>query len=184
MAEDSVASMLTQYEQAIPGLDLQGLAVGKRVARITAYLGLVGEAVLAPLNLDPPEFDVLSTLLRAGPPYTLTPTALVHDLFLSSGGMTKRLDKLESRHLIKRTPSLSDRRSLLVTLTASGRQLAAEAVHTHAHAITAALRDGSTDLPALADALSNLLHTLETPPARSPAPTTSRPSLDGPSTFG
>src|SRR5690606_29740810 len=70
------------------------------------------------------EFDVIATLLRAGPPYRLRPTELYNSLMISSGGLTDRLARLEKAGLIARRRSKSDRRSLLVGLTAEGRRRA------------------------------------------------------------
>jgi DNA-binding MarR family transcriptional regulator len=46
---------------------------------------------------------------------------LCSDLEVSTGAMTNRLDKLEQRDLIKRTPDPADRRGVLLELTAAGR---------------------------------------------------------------
>lgn len=69
------------------------------------------------------DFDVLATLVRSGPPYELTPTALYRSTMMSSGGMTARLDKLEKAGHIERRSHPDDRRALFVCLTASGLKL-------------------------------------------------------------
>jgi DNA-binding transcriptional ArsR family regulator len=50
-------------------------------------------------------FDVLAALRRSGTPYELNPTELSRAMLLSSGGMTKRLDRLEAAGLVERRPS-------------------------------------------------------------------------------
>ncbi|TMD22789.1 MAG: MarR family transcriptional regulator, partial [Chloroflexi bacterium] len=62
------------------------------------------------------------------PPHTLSPTQLFRGLMLSSAGMTKRLDSLEHRGLIKRNPDPNDRRGVTIHLMDSGRRLVARAV--------------------------------------------------------
>jgi DNA-binding MarR family transcriptional regulator len=74
------------------------------------------------------EFDVLATLRRSGDPFTLSPRQLSATLMLTTGGMTGRLDKLERRGLLRRSPDPHDRRGLQVTLTDEGRALVDEAV--------------------------------------------------------
>jgi DNA-binding MarR family transcriptional regulator len=55
-----------------------------------------------------------------------TPTALCRTLLADSGAMTRKLDALEKRGLIKRIRSVSDRRSVELALTADGRQMLVE----------------------------------------------------------
>lgn len=65
--------------------------------------------------------DVLATLYFND--NALSPTELYDATVFSSGGMTKVLKKLEERKYISRTPSLEDKRSLLVCLTPLGKEL-------------------------------------------------------------
>jgi DNA-binding MarR family transcriptional regulator len=51
---------------------------------------------------------------------TCSPGDLSSDLDLSSGAMTSRLDKLETRGLIRRLPDPDDRRGVLLELTDAG----------------------------------------------------------------
>jgi DNA-binding MarR family transcriptional regulator len=53
---------------------------------------------------------------------------LQRSLMLSSGGTTKRLDRLESAGLIRRHPDPNDRRGTLIALTGAGFDLIDEAV--------------------------------------------------------
>ncbi|MFJ8083981.1 MarR family winged helix-turn-helix transcriptional regulator [Streptomyces sp. NPDC096205] len=128
---DTVDQLLDQWASGEYELPLQALAVSKRVARIAQHLARLDAAALAPLELDPGEFDVLATLLRSGPPYELTPTALKQQLMISSGGLTKRLTRLEQRGFVTRYLDPDDRRSLLVALSPTGRSLAESAVMAH-----------------------------------------------------
>ena len=69
------------------------------------------------------EFDVLAALRRSGSPFRLTPTTLSHGLMLSSGGMTKRLDRIAEAGLVQRIPDPDDRRGSFVQLTTTGRRV-------------------------------------------------------------
>jgi len=51
------------------------------------------------------------------------PSALAKELELSPSRLTRILDSLEARALIKRTLSSSDRRSLAVSLTETGKEM-------------------------------------------------------------
>ena len=81
----------------------------------------VAEA-LAPHAMSLGEFDILATLRREGPKGGLTPGRLLGSVMLSSGGMTARLDKLENAGLVERRPDPTDRRGVVVGLTAKGRK--------------------------------------------------------------
>jgi DNA-binding MarR family transcriptional regulator len=74
------------------------------------------------------EFEVLSALVRSGPPHQMKPTDLGYAIVLSSGAMTNRIDRLEQAGLVTRLPDPGDRRGTLVALTEKGRRTADEAL--------------------------------------------------------
>lgn len=78
------------------------------------------ERLMAKHGLNRGTFDVLTTLRRAGPPFTLGPKQLATSLLLSGAGMTARLDQLENKKLVRRMPDPSDRRALKIQLTSNG----------------------------------------------------------------
>ena len=69
------------------------------------------------------EFDVLAALRRAGAPYELSPGRLLKETLVTSGTMTNRVDRLETRALVQRLPDPKDRRGVLVRLTEDGREV-------------------------------------------------------------
>jgi len=87
--------------------------------------------LFAEAGLQAGEFDVLATLRRSGAPYMLSPTRLYESAMISSGGMTNRLDRLESAGLIERRPDPGDRRGKLIALTASGKSVIDETITRH-----------------------------------------------------
>jgi DNA-binding MarR family transcriptional regulator len=123
-AGDHIDRLRAQWAQELPEVDTEGMAVIGRARWITLRLRPEIEAVFDRHGLDAGEFDVLSTLRRAGAPYRLTPTELYRTLMISSGGLTDRLARLEKAGLIRRLPGKADRRSLLVELTKAGREKA------------------------------------------------------------
>lgn len=123
MASDRIDQIQSQWQQASPALDVSSLAVVGRILRIARLLERQREALLVPHGLNISSFDVLATLRRQPPPHQLTPTELYGALMLSSGAMTNRIDRLESEGLVERHRDTTDRRSVLVRLTARGVQL-------------------------------------------------------------
>jgi DNA-binding MarR family transcriptional regulator len=121
---DRVAGRQAQWRRELPEVDTIGMAILGRARLITLQVRPAIEQVFAGHGLDTGEFDVLSTLLRAGAPYRLRPTELFRSLMISSGGLTNRLDRLERAGLIARARSETDARSMLVELTRAGRDTA------------------------------------------------------------
>lgn len=65
------------------------------------------------------EADVLSTIARA-PEGQLNCSEIAEKTVITKSGITKILDRLEARGLVKRVPSRDDRRSISIQLTAKG----------------------------------------------------------------
>lgn len=105
------------------------------IGRLNEASSLIARDRLAPVfarfGLQSGEFDVLATLRRSGKPYALTPTELYEATMVTSGAMTARLDRLEKAGLTQRAPHPSDRRGVVVQLTATGRELIDEALTAH-----------------------------------------------------
>ena len=128
---DPVDLLIEQWRRERPDLDLAAMATIGRLGRLSALAGPVVEAGLAPHGLTIGEFDVLAALRRAGAPFTLTPTVLARTLMLSPAAMTNRLDRLEAAGLVTRSLDPGNRRSMLVALTAAGRDRVDAAVTDH-----------------------------------------------------
>jgi DNA-binding MarR family transcriptional regulator len=130
---DPVDRLVAQWAVERPdlGADLEAMAVFGRLGRLTALAGRAIDAVFEAQGLTTGEFDVLAALRREGEPFSLTPGALARTLMLSPAGMTNRVDRLVARELVERRADPDDRRSLLVVLTASGRELVDAAVTEH-----------------------------------------------------
>jgi DNA-binding MarR family transcriptional regulator len=92
-----------------------------RVSRLARHLDIARREAFAANDLEPGEFDVLAALRRAGKPYTLSPSVLISQNLVTSGTMTNRIDRLESKGLVARLPDPSDGRGILVQLTQTGK---------------------------------------------------------------
>jgi DNA-binding MarR family transcriptional regulator len=118
---DHVDRIVEAWRRERPDLDVTALALLARLFRAVHLADAVLGQPLAAHGLQPGWFDVLAALRRAGEPYALTPTQLLRTMMLSSGGMTKRLDRLAAAGLIERRPDPKDRRGILVRLTDRGK---------------------------------------------------------------
>lgn len=128
MRGDYIDEVISEWGKELPELDTLGLAIGGRIVVLDKHLERRAERYLAEHDLQNWGFDVLSSLLRSGPPYQQTPKQLMRNCFLSSGAVSNRLKRLEDRGLIYRIASESDKRSHAAALTEEGRELAREAI--------------------------------------------------------
>ena len=129
---DRAARAIEQWRRERPDLDVSPMGV---IGRLNEASSLIARDRLAPVfarfGLQSGEFDVLATLRRSGAPYALTPTELYEATMVTSGAMTARLDRLEKAGLVQRAPHPSDRRGVVVQLTANGLALVDEALGAH-----------------------------------------------------
>ena len=128
---DHVATVVDQWRAERPDLDVSPLLVIGRVHRIAQALTPELVEVYARHGLGEGDFDVLATLRRQGTPYALTPSQLVERTMVTSGAVSKRVDRLSERGLVVRRPRQSDRRSVTVALTAKGRRVIDGAMEEH-----------------------------------------------------
>ena len=129
--QDPIDRLLDDWRAARPDLDPSPMALIALLLRAARVADHAVDAGLAAHGLQPGWFDVLSALRRAGAPYRLTPGALARAVMLSTGGMTKRLDRMADAGLVRRLPDPRDRRGALVQLTAAGRRTIDAAVRGH-----------------------------------------------------
>jgi len=94
-----------------------------RLLRVSNLFHNKMETLVESHNLQRAEFSVLATLRRNPIPYCMSPTALYQSMIFSSGGLTKVLNRLNQAELIERVDNPEDKRSKLVRLTATGKQL-------------------------------------------------------------
>ncbi len=159
---DAVDAVLAQWRRERPDLDVSPMGVIGRLWRCAALLEPALEEVFSSFGLTTGEFDVLATLRRSGAPYSLAPTALFSSLMVTSGTMTHRLQRLETRGLVKRPPNPDDARSVLVRLTPQGLTLVDRALEAHVANEHRLLRGlAAADRRALEASLSALLRALE-----------------------
>jgi DNA-binding MarR family transcriptional regulator len=119
---DEVDDLVRQWQAQRPDLDVGPLHVLSRVTRLARHLDIARRSAFASHGLETWEFDVLSALRRGGPPFQLTPGALLRATLVTSGTMTNRIDRLTEAGLVRREPDPRDRRGVLVTLTQDGQE--------------------------------------------------------------
>jgi DNA-binding MarR family transcriptional regulator len=128
--EDAVDRMASQWIRERPDVDISPMEVVGRVSRLSRLVDReVGEN-FARHGIDSWMYDVLATLRRSGEPYELATGDLVRQTMVTTGAMTNRIDRLEQRGLVERVAA-TDRRKVIVRLSAAGRRLVDEVIHSH-----------------------------------------------------
>lgn len=155
-------ALLAAWQRVRPDVDTAALQVFSRVTRLAVLADRARRGAFDRHNLEPWAFDVLAALRRAGPPYALSPGALLRATMVTSATMTHRVDRLQAAGLVSRAPDPADRRGVQVLLTADGRSRVDAALAD----LVAAEEDllgglASPDREALAGLLRQLLVTLE-----------------------
>ena len=117
---DHVGRIMAKWNVARPDLDVSPQGVIGRLHRLAARLTEELVAVYAEFGLGEGEFDILATLRREGPPYELTPRDLGHWTMVSSGAVTKRVDRCVEQGWVTRRVSDRDGRGRVIALTEAG----------------------------------------------------------------
>jgi len=160
--QDAIDVILAQWKRERPDLDCSPMGPIGRLKRCAALLEQRLELTFSEFELSVWEFDMLATLRRSGSPYILTPTELFSTLMVTSGTMTHRLKRLESRGFIIRQANAEDARSMLVQLSDDGLALIDRAVEKHVENERQILSDLSAEkLLELDSRLTDLLLSLD-----------------------
>jgi DNA-binding MarR family transcriptional regulator len=156
--DDRVDSIIREWHERRPNLDFSPLEIVARVMRAAHFLQARLDGIAEAYGLSHTgDLDVLTDLDRAGPPHHRTPSELAEALLLTTGGMTVRLNRLQSAGLIERLPNPRDGRGVLVRLTPIGKDLAEDALATLLETQAASL--GALQ-PSQQTELAELLHAL------------------------
>ncbi|HEY2441498.1 MAG TPA: MarR family transcriptional regulator [Streptosporangiaceae bacterium] len=161
---DEVDDLVAAWRAERPDLDPSPLQVLSRISRLARHLDRARRIAFARHGLEAWEFDVLSALRRQGPPFQLSPGALLRATLVTSGTMTNRIDRLATAGLVRRHPDPQDKRGVLVTLTGQGRLRVDAALADLLHSEETLLyRLDRGERKALADLLRMLLAPFDAP---------------------
>lgn len=128
---DRVDDIIAQWKCERPDLNVGPMELIGRIRRIAQHLSREMEKTFAAHGLTGASFDVLATLRRSGPPYSLSPGDLLATMMITSGTMTHRIDQLEKAGLVERTHNPDDGRGVIIALTRRGFALIDTAVTAH-----------------------------------------------------
>ncbi|MFF1530842.1 MarR family winged helix-turn-helix transcriptional regulator [Cellulomonas sp. NPDC058312] len=128
---DHVDRIQQEWARERPDVDVRPQGVIGRLHRLALALTDEITVVYREHGLGEGEFDVLAALRRAGAPYERAPGELAAHTMVTTGAMTKRVDRLERAGLVTRRPSATDGRGRVVALTDDGLALIDRAFTAH-----------------------------------------------------
>jgi DNA-binding MarR family transcriptional regulator len=123
VSQDSVDRHIEHWSREIPDLDPFVEGIITRMQMIVRHLKLQCQTVVEAQGLEEHEYSTLHMLGGCGPDHRATPGEIAAWLRMSPAAITGRIDNLERRGLVRRLPSSTDRRKIVVELTEQGRRL-------------------------------------------------------------
>ncbi|MGZ4518328.1 MAG: MarR family winged helix-turn-helix transcriptional regulator [Mycobacteriaceae bacterium] len=130
--EDSVDRIIAEWSKVRPGLDVSAMGLLGRLSRLTRLFERDLQVVFLRHDLQPGEFDILATLVRADTEgHGLTAGELADSAMVTSGAITNRLDRLVDKGLITRDTNPRNRRTIRVALTHRGQEVIDAALRDH-----------------------------------------------------
>lgn len=129
--QDRVDRIQAEWRRERPDLEVSPQGLIGRLHRVAAALTAELVPVYARHGLGEGEFDVLATLRRAGAPFERAPGELAEHTMVTTGAMTKRIDRLTDAGLVTRGPGAGDGRRRVVALTARGLEVIDAAFEEH-----------------------------------------------------
>lgn len=123
---DHTDSAVAAWQRINPDVNIRSLAIAMRLTRAGRLVEGALDRIAADHGFDVRgDYEVLATLRRAHP-VPLRPQDLADRVMISAPGMTGRLDRLQRAGLVVRVPHPTDRRSILVEITAAGIEVSDE----------------------------------------------------------
>jgi DNA-binding MarR family transcriptional regulator len=120
-----ILEVVASWKKERPDLDLANFLLGISVIRLGRVLDDAYDRLCRKrFGISGADMRVLLSLRRAGKPYTRRPTDLFRGLLVTSGAMTKQVDRLSKLGLVERLEGPADASGILIKLTAKGLKVA------------------------------------------------------------
>jgi DNA-binding MarR family transcriptional regulator len=128
-AAPSAAEIAGAWRRELPGTPTGSIEVITPLWRAAKLLDDDRRRTLRRLGVEPAVLDLLSTLRRAGDPFTLTTREITERTMVTAGAVSQRIARAEAAGLVTRAPSSASRRAVAITLTPAGHCLIEQTVH-------------------------------------------------------
>ncbi|MEV7544092.1 MarR family transcriptional regulator [Streptomyces sp. NPDC089915] len=128
---DTVDEVIERWDAVRPGLDTEPIGVVLRIFRASRHLDQGIKGYFDEHGLETWEYDILTTLLRAGGGNALRMSDLAGAAMISPAALTNRVDRLVAKGLVTRATDPDNRRLVRTELTAEGSRIAEDLIEGH-----------------------------------------------------
>ena len=119
----------SQWHRERPDLDLSNFLLSIYLMRLGRVIEHAFDVMCRKrYGISGSDMRVLFALRRGGRPYAQRPTDLFRALLVTSGAVTKKVDRLAELDLVERMPDPDNQGGFLVHLTRKGQQVAEDGV--------------------------------------------------------
>lgn len=122
-AEDLAGQIASAWRRERPGTPVSSIGVVSRIWALGKLFGENRRRVLAETGVDAATLDLLSTLRRSGPPYSLTTREITARTLVTAGAVSQRVARAERQGLVHRRPDDGPSRAVWVELTEHGHEV-------------------------------------------------------------
>lgn len=125
----NLSKMTDQWRQERPDLDLDAFLVAAAIKQLDIHLETAfRDLSQSHYGIGVSDMRILLALRRNGPDGAIRPTDLFQTLFITSGAVTKQVDRLIRQGLVSRRTDPAYKRGRIIFLTERGRQVADETI--------------------------------------------------------
>jgi DNA-binding MarR family transcriptional regulator len=119
---------IDEWRRERPDVDLTAFIIAAAIKQIDQQSEAEFRRLCADMDIGPGDLRVLFALRRSGPDHPLRPTDLFQSLLVTSGAVTKQVDRLENEGLVERLPDPSYQRGSLIRISRRGMKIADAAI--------------------------------------------------------
>jgi DNA-binding MarR family transcriptional regulator len=127
-AKRGLKDFVDEWRRERPDVDLTAFSIAAAIKQIDLQTEAEFRRLAANYGIGPGDLRVLFALRRSGVANPRRPTELFQSLLVTSGAVTKQVDRLAAQEFVDRLPDPADQRSFLIRLTRRGAKVADAAI--------------------------------------------------------
>lgn len=129
--QDHIDRIQAEWRREAPDVDVTPQGVFGRLMRLSTRVHQEICSTYERHGITEADFDVMATLRRAGDPFERRATELAEHTMVTSGGLTKRVDRLIRLGYVERRQGDADARERVIGLTTEGKGVLDAAYREH-----------------------------------------------------